>query len=91
MYIMYESISAKMYMYIFLVKNIITLLKKVGMVLHYEKAPMQHTAIFHGCTNDNFRLKFFYYFYIFAQNIDCGYTLEMPHWGSSNEYTQSMF
>ena len=27
----------------------------------------------------------------FAQNIDCGYTLEPPHWGGSNEYPQSMF
>ena len=30
-------------------------------------------------------------FLIFAQNIDCGYTLEPPHWGGSNEYLQSMF
>ena len=29
--------------------------------------------------------------YIFAQNIDCGYTLEPPRWGGSNEYPQSMF
>ena len=28
---------------------------------------------------------------IFAQNIDCGYTLEPPCQGSSNEYPQSMF
>ena len=27
---------------------------------------------------------------MFAQNIDCGYTLE-PHRGSSNKYPQSMF
>ena len=30
-------------------------------------------------------------FLIFAQNIDCGYTLEPPHGGSSNKYSQSMF
>ena len=30
-------------------------------------------------------------FLIFAQNIDCGYRLEPPHRGSSNEYPQSMF
>ena len=35
---------------------------------------MQNTAIFHGCKDDNFQLKFFDYFHIFAQNIDCGYT-----------------
>ena len=28
---------------------------------------------------------------IFAQNIECGYTLEPPRRGGSNEYPQSMF
>ena len=28
---------------------------------------------------------------IFAQNIDCGYMLEPPRRGGSNEYPQSMF
>ena len=30
-------------------------------------------------------------FLIFALNIDCGYTLEPPQRGCSNEYPQSMF
>ena len=30
-------------------------------------------------------------FNIFAQNIDCGYLLELPRRGSSNEYPQSVF
>ena len=30
-------------------------------------------------------------FYISAQNIDSGYSLEPPQWGGSNEYSQSMF
>ena len=30
-------------------------------------------------------------FLIFAQNIDCWYSLEPPHRGGSNEYPQSMF
>ena len=30
-------------------------------------------------------------FHISAQNIDCGYSLEPPRRGDSNEYTQSMF
>ena len=30
-------------------------------------------------------------FHISAQNKDCGYSLELPHWDSSNEYLQSMF
>ena len=37
-------------------------------------------------SSENFR-----YFQNFAQNIDCGYSLEPPRRGSSNEYPQSMF
>ena len=40
---------------------------------HYENTPMQYTVIFHSGKNDNFRLKIFDYFHIFAQNIDSGY------------------
>ena len=36
-------------------------------------------------------MKIFDNFKIFAQNIDCGYTLEPPRWRSSNEYPQAMF
>ena len=36
---------------------------------------MQYTANFNGCKNDNFQLKMIDYFLVFAQNIDCGYTL----------------
>ena len=30
-------------------------------------------------------------FLVFPKNIDCGYTLEPPRRGGSNEYPQSMF
>ena len=30
-------------------------------------------------------------FLLSAENIDCGYSLEPPHRGGSNEYPQSMF
>ena len=30
-------------------------------------------------------------FLFLLQNINCGYTLEQPHLGGSNEYPQSMF
>ena len=30
-------------------------------------------------------------FHIFAQNIDCWYSLELPRWGDPNEHPQSMF
>ena len=29
-------------------------------------------------------------FHISAQNIDCRYSLELPHWGSSDKYQQSI-
>ena len=38
-----------------------------------------------------FRLKNSDIFHISAQTIDCGYSLELPQWGSPNEYSQSMF
>ena len=58
---------------------------------HNENMPMQYTVIFKVVKNENFQRKRFYIFHIFAQNIDCGYTLEPPHRGGSNEYSQSMF
>ena len=40
----------------------------------------------------NFQIKILIFFFIFlAQNIDCGYSLEPPRRGGSNEYQQSMF
>ena len=41
---------------------------------------------------ENFqKKKTLYFFYISAQNIDCGYSLEPPRRGGSNEYPHSMF
>ena len=37
---------------------------------------MQYAVIFDGCRNDNFSMKIFDIVLIFAQNIDCGYTLK---------------
>ena len=61
------------------VKSVFSLLYLFVALVHYENTSMQHTAIFQGSKNDNFRLNFFDYFHIFAQNIDCGYKLEPPH------------
>ena len=38
----------------------------------------------------NFQIKYSDIFHISAQNIDCGYSLEPPRRGRSNEYPQSM-
>ena len=60
---------------------------------HYENMPMQYTEIFCTLKIENFQLKNFDIFLIFAQNIDCGYKLEppRPRRGGSYEYPQSMF
>ena len=52
---------------------------------------MQYTEVLKVVKNENFLLKIFDIFLIFAQSIDCGYTLEPPRRGGSNEYPQSMF
>ena len=58
---------------------------------HYENTPIQIYRKFHLKKTENFRIKNSDIFYISAQNIDCGYSLEPPHRGGSNEYPQSMF
>ena len=58
---------------------------------HYENMPMQYTEIFEVVKNENSQKKKIDIFLIFAQNIDCGYTLEPPQQGGSNEYPQSTF
>ena len=58
--------------------------------MHYENMPMQYTEIFKLVKNENFSRKCFYILLTFAQNIDCGYTLETPRRGGSDEYPQSM-
>ena len=40
---------------------------------------------------ENFQIKNSDIFHISARNIGCGYLLELPHRGGSNEYPQSMF
>ena len=40
---------------------------------------------------EHFQIKNFDIFHISAENIDCGYSLEPPRRGGSNEYSQSVF
>ena len=58
---------------------------------HYENTPIQIYRKFHLQKPYIFRLKTLIFFHISAQNIDCGYSLEPPRWGGSNEYPQTMF
>ena len=51
----------------------------------------KHTENFTTKKNENFQIKILIFFHYSAQNIDCGYSLEPPRRGGSNEYPQSMF
>ena len=61
------------------------------MYKHYENMPIQIYWKFYHQKNENFQIKNFDIFHISAQNIDCGYSLELPRRGGSNKYPQSMF
>ena len=58
---------------------------------HYENIPIQIYWKFYHQKNENFQIKKSDIFQISTQNIDCGYSLEPPRRGGSNEYPQSMF
>ena len=58
---------------------------------HYENTPIQIYRHFHLLKLKIFRYKNSDIFHMSAQNIDCGYSLEPPRRGGSNEYPQSMF
>ena len=59
--------------------------------MYYENTPIQIYRKFHLQKLKNFQIKNSNIFHISAQNIDCRYSLELPRWGGSNEYPQSMF
>ena len=63
----------------------------VSSTSHYENIPIQIYWKVNRRKIENFQTKNSNIFHISAQNIDCGYSLEPPHRGGSNEYPQSMF
>ena len=58
---------------------------------HYENTPIQIHRKFHLPKTENFQVKTSDIFRISAQNIDCGYSLEPPRRGGSNEYHNLCF
>ena len=59
--------------------------------IHYENTPIQIYEKISPLKIENFQIKKNSdIFHIPAQNTDCGYSLEPPRRGGSNEYTQSM-
>ena len=61
------------------------------MIYITKTCPCNIQGFFSPVKIENFMRKILIFFLIFAQNIDCGYTLELPRRGGSNEYPQSMF
>ena len=57
---------------------------------HYENLPIQIYRKISPPKTENFQIKIDI-FHISAQNIECGYSLEPPRRGGSNEYPNSMF
>ena len=55
-----------------------------------KTCPCNIQKFFSVVKNENFIRKKNDIFLIFAQNIDCGYKLEPPRRGGSNEYPHSM-
>ena len=66
--------------------------KTASVSIHYENMPIQIYWKVNHRKIENFQTKkISNIFHISAQNIDCGYSLEPPRRGGSNEYPQSMF
>ena len=61
------------------------------LLMHYENTPIQIYKKKSPPKTENFQIKNCDIFHISAQNIDCGYSLEPPRRGGSNECPQSMF
>ena len=55
---------------------------------HYENTPIQIYWKFNHKKTESFPIKILI---SLLKNIDCGYPLEPPRRGGSNEYPQSMF
>ena len=90
-YVHLTSVSLILWKLWFIVQAVMFMTTRdILVIYHYENMPMQDTEIFKVVKNEHFQLKKFDIFLIFAQNIDCGYTLEPPRRGSCNKYPQSM-
>ena len=65
--------------------------KSLNLTPHYENLPIQIYWKVNHRKIENFQTKNSNIFHISFQNIDCGYSLEPPRRGGSNENPQSMF
>ena len=66
-------------------------MKRIQFCISLRKHTYSNILKFLHPKQENFQIKNSDIFHIPAQNIDCGYSLEPPRRGGSNEYPQSMF
>ena len=66
-------------------------IRNTSLSYHYKNLPMQYRENFLSIKNGKFQWKNLVNSNMFDQNIDCGYMLEPPLEGGSNEYPKSMF
>ena len=60
-------------------------------LFHYENKPIQVYWKFYTQKIENFQIKILIFFLFLLKNIDCGYSLEPPRRGGSNEYPNLCF
>ena len=77
--------------YIVVIRGLSTAETPMMFLFHYENTPIQIHWEFYHQKMKNFRCRILVVFIFSAQNIDCGYLLEPPRRGGSNEYPQSMY
>ena len=90
----YWKVDCLFFLFIFFFFIIIIILvsfSKIFQSYHYENMPIQVYWKVNHRKLKMFRQKIQIFFHISAQNIDCGYSLEPPRRGGSNEYPQSIF
>ena len=89
------SLSLSLYIYIYIYIGV-TLITYIARVRQEKRNTLQKHAYLNILKisppkTESFQIKILIFFHISAQNIDCGYSLEPPRRGGSNEYPQFMF
>ena len=82
MWILVYTVCSSLFVRILMVNKVMRFITKTRLFKYIEKF-----------TSKNWKLpdKYSDIFHIYAQNINCRYSLEPPRRGGSNEYSQSMF
>ena len=68
----------------------VKLVRKTRLFKYIENFTSKN-KLFQMKISDIFQLKYSDTFHVSTQNIDCGYSLELPRRGRSNKYPQSTF